>query len=268
MRSSDPHQAKTPQPQPLEDILQCLYAEDWTHFTHDWESWRRQPGLTVIFTPNPEQVIQASRSPAFLTVLLRADVLLPDGQGLVWASHRLARTPVQQRFAGRAVVEWWLQEASQRQIATFLLGSAPGVAEALARQVDPHARWCAAAVGYQNVQQPTAEEEAGLRRQIEQHHPEVMFVAFGAPWQEMWVSEHREWLAKLGVKIVMVCGGAFDVLSPRTSLKKPPVFLEKMKLEWFWRLLQEPHRWRRQLAALCFFVMVWRRSRVTADTQP
>jgi len=237
-------------------ILDRIYQGDWTTFSRDWESWRLTPKLTVIFTPNPEQVIQAKQSAAFLTVLLSADILLPDGTGIVWACRRLQPNKKCGRLAGREVVEWWLEEASQRQIKTLLLGSRPGVAEALARQVDPHETWCIASGGYQDVRQPTKEEESAVRELIQTKQPEVVLVAFGAPWQETWISEHRDLLENNGVKLAMVCGGALDILSPASALKAPPPLIQQLNLEWLYRLIKEPRRWRRQLRLIQFIGLV------------
>lgn len=237
-------------------ILDRIYQGSWTNFTRDWESWRQAPKLSVIFTPNPEQVIQAKQSAAFLTVLLSADILLPDGSGIVWACKRLRPEKECRRLAGREVVEWWLREASQRQIKTMLIGSRPGVAEALARQVDPHRQWCSATTGYQNVRQPTSEEEAAVRELIKNERPEVALVAFGAPWQETWVSEHRDFLENNGVKLAMVCGGALDILSPASALQAPPPLIERHNFEWLYRLIKEPRRWRRQLRLIQFVGLV------------
>jgi N-acetylglucosaminyldiphosphoundecaprenol N-acetyl-beta-D-mannosaminyltransferase len=251
-------------------ILERVFQGKWEDLYQQWGNWLRADALTTVFTPNPEQIVTAQKNAAFLTVLLRADVLLPDGSGLVWALRRWQRSQQNdhrngqneeseeyQRFSGREVVEWWLDQARQNQIATLLLGSRAGIAEALARKYDPERQWCFASEGYADVTHPTDEETAGLKAVVEEHRPEVIFVAFGAPWQEMWVSEQRDWLERAGVKIAMVCGGALDVLSPATDLRPPPDWMVKSNLEWLFRLAQEPWRWRRQLRGWRFFWWAW-----------
>lgn len=247
----------SPQLSTLSRIIQALYGGSMAEFRLDWEKWRHGAKITAIFTPNPEQVVQAEHNAAFQTVLMSADVLLADGVGLVWAAKKLFPDHKIQRFSGRQIVEWWLQEAQQRHILTLLLGARQGVAEALARSLDPKKEWCWATEGYSKVATPTLAEKKAIFTFIECVKPEVVFVAFGAPWQEMWVSENRHELQQLGVKIVMVCGGAIDTLSPATTLTKPPALIERWQLEWLFRLWQEPWRWRRQLKLIEFLRMIW-----------
>jgi len=247
-----------PKPSALSRIIQTLYAGSAVEFRQDWEKWRLGTKTTAIFTPNPEQVVQAQQNAAFQTVLLSADVLLADGVGLVWAAKKLRHDQEIQRFSGRQIVEWWLHEAQQRKISTLLLGARKGIAEALAREFDPRREWCWATEGYDKVAIPTLAEKKAIFSLIELVRPEVVFVAFGAPWQEMWVIENREELQSMGVKIAMVCGGAMNTLSPATKITKPPVYIEKLQLEWLFRLWQEPWRWRRQLKLVTFIQMVWK----------
>jgi N-acetylglucosaminyldiphosphoundecaprenol N-acetyl-beta-D-mannosaminyltransferase len=237
-------------------IAQALYTGSAAALRQDWEKWRLGSKITAIFTPNPEQVVQAQHNAAFETVLMSADVLLADGIGLVWAANKFQPNQKIQRFSGRQILEWWLHEAQQRQISTLLLGAQKGVAEALAKQFDPKGVWCWAAEGYAKVATPTLAEKKAIFSLIELAKPEVVFVAFGAPWQEMWVMENRAQLQQLGVKIVMVCGGAINTLSPVTEITKPPAWVEKLQLEWLFRLWQEPWRWRRQLRLVEFVRMV------------
>jgi len=237
----------------------------WEKHWFEWLAGKANKLPVVIFTPNPEQVVQAQQNPAFFTLLLWADVLLADGVGLVIASRLLNQKSIK-RLTGREVLEWWLQKASKlannpklaskQAITTLLLGAKPGSAEALARQYDPDIGWCLASAGYQNVAQPTEEEEKNLKSLLQTVKPQIIFVAFGAPWQETWVSRWHDFLAEMGVKIVMVCGGGVDVLSPATSLRPPPPLLTKLHLEWLYRLWQEPWRWRRQLRLLKFIWLV------------
>lgn len=88
-------------------------------------------------------------------------------------------------------------------------------------------------------------------KKINKCRPDVLLVAYGAPWQEKWLWRNRD---VLKVKIAIGVGGAFDYL---TGVKKlPPKFVERCGLEWLWRLIREPWRWKRQLALVRFAVMV------------
>ena len=78
----------------------------------------------------------------------------------------------------------------------------------------------------------------------------MVFVAFGAPWQEKWVIEHEELLNKSGVELVMVVGGSFDMLLG--GLKRAPMWIRAIGMEWLFRLAQEPRRFKRQLKIFKF----------------
>jgi N-acetylglucosaminyldiphosphoundecaprenol N-acetyl-beta-D-mannosaminyltransferase len=77
---------------------------------------------------------------------------------------------------------------------------------------------------------------------IKQESPDLLFVALGAPRQEQWIARH---LPELPVSLAMGVGGSFDVLSGR--VKRAPEVWQKLNLEWLYRLLSQPKRWRRQL---------------------
>jgi N-acetylglucosaminyldiphosphoundecaprenol N-acetyl-beta-D-mannosaminyltransferase len=213
-------------------------------------------GLTLVFTPNPEQCVLAVESAEFRECLLSGDVLLPDGIGLVWAARLLGKKL--ERQTGADTLERWLKKAKEEKIPTLLLGGRDGVAEHLARWYDPEGQWCWGLAGHVNVaaasdpqyRSTVEKEEEEIFSLIKTRRPIAIFVAFGAPWQELWLCRHREQLEKLGVKQAMVCGGAFDYLAGR--VKRAPTWVRSIGLEWLYRLVREPWRWRRQLKLLKF----------------
>lgn len=223
----------------------CLGGEHTVR--EEWGSWLSGSGLTKVFTPNPEQVVLAHEDPIFEKALLSADILLPDGAGLVFAARALSKENSNRigRVTGTDLLDWWLGQAEEKGVKTFLLGSTPGVAQKLAKQSDPLSRWCYGMAGYENVAQPLPEEEAAILDAIKEWSPKVLWVAFGAPYQEQWVLGHEKALQKMGVRIVVVCGGAFNYLVGDVS--RAPKFLQNAGLEWLYRLVTEPWRWRRQL---------------------
>lgn len=242
---------------------------DGTGAFHDWWSIQLSAKtLAVVFTPNPEQVVQASEDPAYQDVLLGADQLLPDGVGLLWAL-RLAgisdAEKIRERITGLDIVAWWLQQAGPEHEVpprTLLLGSQGTAAARLAWSVDPNEdseqKWCRGTAGYTHAQDwitgqlsvRTNQEDQEVCAILNDWRPEVVFVAFGAPTQEWWVERHRAVLKKAGVKIVMVCGGSFDVLVG--DINRAPAWMRGLGIEWLYRLLQEPSRWRRQLRLVRF----------------
>lgn len=248
----------------MRPLLRRLYSEGWIRFQGTWMGWlnAKKPALHVVFTPNPEHIVQAARLPAFAAALREADVVIPDGHGLVWAVrwwrflapiHRWRPpVPLASVIPGVQVVEWWLREAPRLKFRVLLLGAIGDTAAAVAHQFDPSGKWIRGTTGYVNVRYATAEEEQGVRMLIADWKPHVIFVAFGAPRQELWVTEHRRFLRAAGVRVAMVVGGALTTLSGRVP--RPPEWVQRVGLEWLYRLWQEPWRWRRQRRLLVF---VW-----------
>lgn len=226
--------------------------------------------LQLVFTPNPEQLIQARHDEDFFNVLTQADYLLPDGIGLIWALRFLQhktwfkagkkqafrhqnttfnspterRSPIE-RLAGVEVAEALIIKARKQDWKVLVIGG---------RDYDQFlnfwtdkVRWLA---GYEKVQQPTNLEERRAEQAIKDFKPDILFTAFGAPHQEKWLVEHRFLLEKAGVKLAMAAGGAFDMLAGK--LKRAPGWMRKLGLEWLFRLAQEPSRWKRQLRLVEF----------------
>lgn len=202
-------------------------------------------GITTIFTPNPEQVTLALHNPSFLHILQSSTCNLPDGQGVVWALKRSQKYPYV-RIPGREVFHDLLLLSRKEKWRVFLLGGKPGSAKAIAAsfQYDE---------GALDIAHETREEEERILRKIEAYKPQLLFVAYGAPWQERWIIEHEKQLAASGVRVAMVVGGAFEYEAGKVP--QVPALMENLHLEWLWRLLMEPCRWKRQLRGLEFF---WR----------
>jgi N-acetylglucosaminyldiphosphoundecaprenol N-acetyl-beta-D-mannosaminyltransferase len=242
----------------LTKVAQRLYLGGEHAIREDWKQWLQRSELTTIFTPNPEQVVLAQSDNAFLKQLLEAKVLIPDGAGLVLAARVLLSEEKSRlgRITGTDLLDWWLGQAEEKAVRTFLLGGQKGVANRLAHQNDPTSFWCKGMHGYENVTSPTPDEERAVMDALKAWSPRVLWVAFGAPYQERWVLEHQEALQKIGVKIVVVCGGAFNYLVG--DINRAPKFVQRFGLEWFYRLILEPWRWQRQLR-LPIFVYLFAR---------
>lgn len=94
-------------------------------------------------------------------------------------------------------------------------------------------------------------ENARIIKKINNYKPDILLVAYGAPWQEKWLWNNR---SMLNAKILMGVGGAFDYLTGKSML--PPIWVEQAGLEWLWRLVNEPWRWRRQINLVKFVYLV------------
>jgi N-acetylglucosaminyldiphosphoundecaprenol N-acetyl-beta-D-mannosaminyltransferase len=111
-------------------------------------------------------------------------------------------------------------------------------------------------MGYQNVRQIEQNETKDVERLIKELRPEVVLVALGAPAQEKWLVQERELLAASGVRVAMAVGGSFDVLLGLVA--RAPMRWRQWRMEWLWRLVQEPWRWWRMLVLPRFIWWTWR----------
>lgn len=201
-----------------------------------------------IFTPNPEQIIQAKENHQFHSILHQADILIPDGIGLVVASKALALTgktqPLKERIPGVDVVQDLLEVSRREGYQVLLIGGRDYNPSQLPQE---NFVWTP---GYENIEQPSAAEEAAITKLLEELKPKVVFVAFGAPWQETWLIQHRPLLEKNGVRVAMAVGGSFDYLTG--TVPRAPKLIQAAGGEWLYRLLRQPWRAKRQTRLLKF----------------
>lgn len=206
--------------------------------------------ILTIGTPNPEQIMLAQSNQSFFSALSSMDLLLPDGVGLTF-SAKLAGLQIN-RIPGRVFVVRLLERCADRRIPVLFLGGQAGVAERAKTQVQlvlPRIP-VFALQGPVDSARSTPEDTRKILELIKEFEIRVVFVAFGAPKQELWIQEHASELEKSGVRCVMTIGGALDVLAGEVS--QPPVLISSLGIEWFWRLLKQPWRLTRQLALVPF----------------
>jgi N-acetylglucosaminyldiphosphoundecaprenol N-acetyl-beta-D-mannosaminyltransferase len=208
--------------------------------------------LATIFTPNPEQIMLAQANPEFASALHDATVLIPDGAGLILSSRLLSVFGKGQLLSHRvtgidlfqSIVECFPE--TPMAVIGGQNGNDPTV-ESTITVCGTSLPWLA---GYKNVAEPTENEEAAVHRFLQQVRPQVLFIAFGAPHQELWTLRHKAFLESCGVRLALVVGGAVDVFAGK--LKRAPKVLQLLGLEWLFRLFQGPWRWKRQLNLLKF----------------
>lgn len=206
-----------------------------------------------ICTANPEFVMTARRNPDFLAVLQQADLVLADGVGLLWAARRLGR-PLPERVTGSDGIYLLAQRAAREGWRLFLLGAQPGVAEKTAALL--RARYPGLQIAGTWPGSPRDTDYPAIARRIRAAHPDVLLVAYGAPAQDLWIARHKD---DLGVPVSMGVGGAFDHVAG--VQKRAPSWLIKLNLEWLWRLVTQPWRWKRQLDLPKFVWLVIRSGR-------
>lgn len=193
----------------------------------------RLPGYVV--TLNGSLLVQAARDPELRALVNGAALVTADGIGVVLAA-RILGVPLSGRLAGIDLALSLCADAAAEGHRVFLLGGAPGVAEAAAgvlRGRHPALQIVGTHHGFFNLQ-----EEEEVCSQIRQAHPDLLLVALGAPRQERWMQIHS---AALGVPVSIGVGGAFDVLAGRVP--RAPRWMQGVGLEWLYRVLREPRRW-------------------------
>ena len=201
-----------------------------------------------IVTANAEIIYQASKNEKMRNIINNAQMVTADGSGVVWASRQLGE-PLEQRVTGIDLVNSICERSAQDKWKIYILGSAPGVAATAAMNIRDKFPGCnivGTHRGYFN-----AKEEKQILAELEQLKPDVLFVALGAPKQEYWIADH---LADLGIPVGMGIGGSMDVLSG--NVKRAPKWMQKMSLEWLYRLLIQPTRFKRVLALPKFMLAV------------
>jgi len=200
----------------------------------------RGGGKHLVVTVNPEFVMEAQRNREFMEVLNRATLSLPDGVGILYAS-RLFGTPIGERVAGVDTMERICAAAAGRGLSVYLLGAAEGVAETTAEILAGRYPGLRVAGTYSGS--PAAAEEDDICGRVNTASPDFLFVAYGSPAQELWISRNMH---RLNVPVAVGVGGTFDFISGRAV--RAPEWIRAAGLEWLHRLYREPSRWRRMLA--------------------
>ncbi len=198
-----------------------------------------------VATPNPEIVMAARRDAAYRDVLNEADLAIPDGIGLLLAA-RLAGTPLRAHVRGTDLVLRLAGRSAREGWRWYLLGAAPGVAAEAGRQLAE--RFPGLQVAGADAGSPDPAADLDVRRAIQAAAPvHVLLVAYGAPRQERWIARNA---AAVGVPVQIGVGGVFNFFAGRSP--RAPHWVRRLELEWAYRLVTEPWRWRRQLALPTF----------------
>jgi len=206
---------------------------------------------THVITANPIMIMAALENANYAAMMKKADLIVPDGAGVVWAAG-YAGSPVTERVTGFELLHRLMVQGERRRWRVFLLGTAPDIIEAAAEKLQlqyPQARVVGWHDGFFK-----AEQDSEVIAKINEAAPDLLFVARGADTQEPWIVKHRNTMS--GISLIMGVGGSFDIISGR--LKRAPVLFQKLRLEWFYRLLQEPKRYKRMLVLPKFVLKVLR----------
>lgn len=206
-----------------------------------------------VITVNTEFVMMAQQDSAFRHAINSAALVVADGIGIVWATH-LGKEPAPERVTGTDTLIALAQRCASSGYRLYLLGAAPGVAEKAAAYLQKIAPGLAIAGTYAGS--PALDEEDAIIERIRASNADVLCVAYGAPAQELWIYRN---LARLPVAVAIGVGGAYDFLSGRQ--RRAPRVMQRLGLEWLYRLYREPWRWKRMLAIPRFMIGVLFRRR-------
>jgi N-acetylglucosaminyldiphosphoundecaprenol N-acetyl-beta-D-mannosaminyltransferase len=211
---------------------------------------KRQPPLFIV-TVNPEIAIQAIIDNPFRKILLSSSINTADGVGISWAVKHLYNKTVD-RITGSDSLEKICAISATLAQSVFLYGAAPGIADkaaAILVRRNPGLR----VEGVYCPETPDIRfERLPLSTQAELQRASVVFVALGAPSQEIWIYENMHKLNNC--RLIIGIGGSFDFITG--NKKRAPVYLQKVGLEWLYRLWLEPARWRRMMRLPLFALNV------------
>lgn len=196
-------------------------------------------GSYHIITLNAEIAYQAYYDPALRDLINRARIVTPDGIGIVWGARKLG-IDVPERVTGIDLMEQICQRAAARGWRIYLLGAAPGIAEAAAHKLQERYPGLTVA-GFQHGYFNDSEEQE-IIDDIIRTAPQILFVGLGAPRQEWWIDQYKN---ELKVPVCIGVGGSLDVISGHKQ--RAPGWMIKLNLEWLYRLTAEPSRYKRQL---------------------
>jgi N-acetylglucosaminyldiphosphoundecaprenol N-acetyl-beta-D-mannosaminyltransferase len=201
---------------------------------------RKQGG--AVFTPNVDHVVKASSNAAFAEAYSRASLSLADGMPLIWASPLLGcRLP--ERVAGSDLLLPLLKLAARRGWRVYLLGGAPGVAQAVARLLTEEMGITVAGWDDARIERDGSDPTGQSVERARMAKADLIFVALGPPKQELWI--HRS-MDAVRPAVALGVGASLDFLVGK--YRRAPAWMGRVGLEWLFRLLQEPRRlWRRYL---------------------
>jgi len=226
-------------PQPIEILGVPVHPVTYDHLLDRVADFVADDSPHQICTANPEFVMTAQRNPQFMAVLQSADLVLADGAGLLWAAKRQGRE-LPERVTGSDGIYRLAERAAQVGWSIYLLGAAPGIAEQTAGILQQ--RYPGLHIAGTFSGSPSEAGYPEIAAHIKSADPDILLVAYGAPRQDLWIAKHMQ---DLQTPVSIGIGGAFDhVVGIR---RRAPGWLIHLNLEWLWRLVTQPWRWRRQL---------------------
>ncbi|QSX06128.1 WecB/TagA/CpsF family glycosyltransferase [Sedimentibacter sp. zth1] len=210
----------------------------------------------IIYTPNSEIIMIAKDDDEFRNLLNNSDINIPDGIGLIYAS-KIKKMPLKEKVAGYDLSFNLIKLANKKKLKLYIVGGKPGVAQKAAQKINekyPNVNVAGTNDGYfkgTHLGMPGHEEEKKVIQDINSKSPDILFVGFGAKKQEQWIETNKD---KIDCKVFIGNGGTIDGIAG--NVKRAPDIFIKLGLEWFYRLMKDPSRIKRQILLPKFMLAV------------
>lgn len=220
------------------------------------EAYLKGSKAKAIYTPNTEIVMKAKEDERIRNIINGGDLVIADGIGLIYGS-RMGKKPLKERVTGFDLSINLLKLADENGYSLFLLGGQEGVAEKAGqniRKTYPNIRIAGYHHGYfegSHRGKPDSQEEDKIISTINKAKADIIFVGLGFPGQEIWIHINK---GSLDCKVIIGNGGTLDILAGR--IKRAPEIFQRLGLEWFYRLLSQPSRIKRQIALPKFLLSI------------
>ncbi|MDO5725492.1 MAG: WecB/TagA/CpsF family glycosyltransferase [Tissierellia bacterium] len=233
-----------------------IYNIDLKEAVEIAKSFLKEDKAHSIITPNTEIVYAAKDDKDLRNIINSANLTIADGIGLVYAS-RIRNLPLKERVTGFDLSMEILKLSNTMDIRLFILGGKEGVSKEAAENIErdyPNIKIAGYHHGYfkgsHNSESRTKTEDE-ICEIINRSNANVLFVGLGFPLQEKWIHNN---IAKLNTNIIIGNGGVTDILAG--NIKRAPDIFIKLNLEWFYRLITQPSRFKRQLALPKFLINI------------
>ncbi len=225
------------------------------------QAWLSKEAMHVV-TLDAEMSMQSRKNPALGDVIKRADLVVPDGAGVVFALKAKGGLHKNvSRLPGIELADRALAAAAQKGVAVALIGGRPEVMQKLTgvlKEKYPTLNLVAYHDGYFKP-----EEEDALVASIAEHKPGLVLIALGVPRQEFFINKHRQ---IFGQAVLIGVGGSFDVWTG--FVQRAPKSYQDMHLEWLYRLQKEPWRFSRMATTLPAFALLAMSESLTGRGKP
>lgn len=227
----------------FEEVLECIK-----------EKAQQKEKKTFVATINTEILMLARSDPQYEKVIRSADLALAESVGVMWGGQVFGK-PYKERVPGADLVQELSKRLAKEPITVAFLGGKQNVAEQTAnclREKYPGLKVAFAIEEADGLQTTDYGRTAvdGSQKAVSLKC-DILFVAFGSPKQEKWIYDN---LDRIDVQVAIGVGGAFDFISGKVP--RAPVWIRKLGLEWLFRLIIQPWRWRRQLALIRYVISV------------